>query len=857
MSFLKSQRIRLVNIYTFFAVFTSLPYVIFLFSKSTKIGIYVLFLTILLTFSWVWNYRGRPTLARLWLFSFSFFHLFFLSGLLGKEAGFQLIMILVLISGILLAEKPEWLSILYLFTLCITALIVLEVTNYSIFPESINIVNISNVYYGNLLITLAGSLSVAVFHGITYAQKFKQKIHDLEIANEVEQTIHYFSNSLYGKNSIDEILWDVTKNCIGRFGFVDCVIYLIDEKKAVLVQKAAFGNKNPKAFEIYKPIEIPLGQGIVGNVANNAKAEIISDTTLDSRYITDDENRLSEIAVPLIYKGKVLGVIDSEHPEKGFFTRRHLDTLQTIASLCANKIARTLADIEKEKALKAQIEAEKIKAIDELKTKLFTDVSHELRTPLTLIKGTIDKNLSKKIKTDWDVLKIHSDRLLRLINQLLDLSKLESGTYTLSPTPGDIMSFLRMTVSLFDSLASTRNIQFNTNIPEQAEWLEYDHDALEKIFQNLLSNAVKYTRNDSTINIKVEYKDYLILDVSDQGPGIPEEKLQKVFDRFYQLENQENTGTGIGLSITRELIELHGGSIHLKSIPGQGSTFRVILPLRKPLCQESGEKSTKPKSIKHEDTSTSGERERILIVEDHQEISDLIASILKPLYSVQTVQNGEDGIKFATNHLPDLIICDIMMPGTSGFDVCKILKNQTATNHIPIVLLTAKTEMKNKLQGLKTGADEYLVKPFDSEELKTRIKNLLDQRKLLRKKYQKVIELQPAEVVITNDEEIFLKKLMECVEDNMDNSEFEVSDLYHDMGLSRMQLYRKVKSLTNQSVAEFIRNQRLKRAAYLLKEGIMVSQVAYSVGYSSLSNFSKIFKEKYGVPPSEYFGIKP
>ncbi len=849
MSFLESQRIRLINIYTFIAVLSSILYGFFFLIRSPHSEAWILAISLLLSVTWIWNYHGKTSVARLWLYSLSFIYLVLLASTFGRDSGFQLIMILVLISGILLVEKPEWPAIIYLFGICSASFVFLEMTQYSLNSKPAFSRHIGLLYYVNLSMTLAGSLALAVFHGVNYAKKYRQKIWDLEMANEIESTIHYFSSSLFGKNTVDEILWDITKNCIGRLGFVDCVIYLLDEERQVLVQKAAFGNKNPREFEIYEPIEIQLGQGIVGAVAQTGQPELVTDTSRDSRYIADDAYRMSEIAVPMVYEGKVLGVIDSEHPETGFFTQRHLSILQTIASLGANKIIRSMAGEEKEKALKLQLEAEKIKAIDELKTKLFTNVSHELRTPLTLIIGTIDKNVSNAGQTDWDVLKRHTDRLLRLINQLLDLTKLESGSFTLHPRPGDISSLLRMIISLFCSAASSRNISIEDNIPLEPIWLNFDQDALEKICFNLISNAVKFSRNDSSVFVNFKYTDQLVLEITDQGMGIPVKDHAKIFERFYQVDDGSSGGSGIGLTITRELVDLHGGSIELSSTTGVGTTFRVTLPLLRahppvPQLDTPGDED-----IDHE---ASVEKNTVLLVEDNHEISNLVVSILQPGYHIVQAFNGESGIEKAESILPDLIICDIMMPGISGLEVCDSLKNRMATNHIPIILLTAKAEMESKLEGLRKGADDYLIKPFNPEELMTRVQNLLSQRSILREKFQKIIELRPSEVVITNDEEVFVRDLMSLLEANMDNSEFEVNDICRIMGLSRMQLYRKVKALTNQSVAEFIRNQRLNRAAYLLKEGVLVSQAAYSVGYSSLSNFSKIFKEKFGVPPSEY-----
>src|SRR5690606_34314499 len=350
---------------------------------------------------------------------------------------------------------------------------------------------------------------------------------------------------------------------------------------------------------------------------------------------------------------------------------------------------------------------EKIKAIDELKTKLFTNVSHELRTPLTLIIGTIDKNVSDAGQTDWDVLKRHTDRLLRLINQLLDLTKLESSSFTLHPRPGDISSLLRMIISLFCSAASSRNISIEDNIPQEPIWLNFDQDALEKICFNLISNAVKFSRNDSSVFVNFKYTDQLVLEITDQGMGIPVKDHAKIFERFYQVDDGSSGGSGIGLTITRELVDLHGGSIELSSTAGVGATFRVTLPLLRAHPPDPQMDTPGDADIEHE---ASFEKNTILLIEDNHEVSNLVVSILQPGYHIVQAFNGESGIEKAESMLPDLIICDIMMPGISGLEVCDSLKNRMTTNHIPIILLTAKAEMESKLEGLRKGADDYLIK---------------------------------------------------------------------------------------------------------------------------------------------------
>ena len=855
MSILKSQRIRLVNICAIFLFLFLLLYSLVTLAYSWRLGLLLLVMNFLVLVTWYWNHLGYPVTARNWLFGITYVHLFILAFVPSQDVGFPFVMIVILGAWVLIAGRIKWFHFLFAGLLYLLTIFVLESSEYGLFHAIVQIENPDTFYYLNLAITFAGLFGIGTFYVKLFSLHVHQKMHEIKSAREVERTIHYFSNSLFGKNTVDEILWDVTKNCIGRLGFVDCVIYLIDEERQILIQKAAFGNKNPTEFEIYQPIEIPVGKGIVGHVARTGRPVIVSDTTLDPRYIRDDIQRLSEIAVPLVYKNKILGVIDSEHPQKGFYTSRHLEILSTIASICANKISRAIADDERERARIMQIEAEKIRSIDELKTKLFTDISHELRTPLTLIMGTIEKNSNEKNSADWTILKKHTDRLLRLINQLLDLARLESGAYSISAEPGDIMAFLRMQISMFRSIAAIQDINILDNIPEQPLWLKFDKDPIEKIVHNILSNAIKFSFEHSSIFFEVNYNERLILVVRDQGMGISEAEQEKVFERFYHSRDPKgNPGTGIGLAIVKDLVLLFNGDITLTSVPGKGTTVRIELPLELVEFEEVENQESFSDFLDQIDDSAPGPEEQILVIEDDKDICDLIADILSPQYQVQTAMNGDTGIKMALSTVPDLILCDIMMPGKSGLEVTRDLKEHPATGHIPIILLTARVGNENKLEGLKTGADAYLIKPFDQEELRTRIRNLLDQRLLLRQRYQKILTLQPADIVITDRDEQFIKDLMSIVNDNMDNSEFGVQDICVKLGMSRMQLYRKTKKLTDQSVAEFIRGLRLQRAACLLKQGEMVSQVAYSVGYTSLSNFSKIFKNHYGCSPSEFNG---
>ncbi len=862
MTFDQLRKLRLVNLYTLLAVCTSLPYFIFFFSINSRVGITAFLFFLLLSFTWIFNIKKSYNLAKIWLFLCSYLYLFWLASTLGKSSAVQLLLVIVLFSGVILFELKEKHAFIWNIIICIIGFLILEMTSYSLYKITISESTMRLIYYFSLIIAISGSISIGFLYAVQYNVQIEQKENALEKAEEIESTIYYFSNSLFGKNTVDEILWDVTKNCIGRLGFTDCVIYLLDDEKQILEQKAAYGSKNPKEFEIYQPLAIPVGKGIVGHVAKFGKSLLIPDTSKDSRYIADDTDRLSEIAVPITFKNKIIGVIDSEHPDKNFYSEKHLNILSTISALCANKIAGVLAEEERVKALRAKILAEKIKEVDKLKSKLFANISHELRTPLTLMMGVIENHVGElDVNNDWKLLKSQTDKLLRLINQILDLTKIESRKFQINKSGNDIYKLLSDWTAMFESLAISNNVKLKTSIPKDSLWVPIDEDAMEKIMYNLISNAIKFSRPKTKIKVSASYQnEELSIQVKDEGIGIDKKDIPKIFDRFFQVENSSNLGTGLGLSLTKELVELHGGTISVKSKTNKGTSFTLLFPLKSLNTYEEQQEVSKKEGFNQVDNTKKGETgqeidqagNHILLIEDHQELADMIVSKLSLKYMVTHVLNGESGVAYARENLPDLVISDIMMKGIDGIKACESLKEDELTSHIPVILLTASADIDTKLKGLRTGADDYLTKPFVTDELIARIQNLLQQREKLKNKFQKIIRLKPSDIVIASTEELFLKKLLNIIDLNLDDGNFSVTQLSEAMGMSRVQIHRKLNALTGQSTTTFIRNQRLLRAAQLLEAKESVSQVAYAVGFSSLSYFTSAFKEQFGILPSLY-----
>ena len=515
--------------------------------------------------------------------------------------------------------------------------------------------------------------------------------------------------------------------------------------------------------------------------------------------------------------------------------------------------------------------------VHQMKTRFFANISHEFRSPLTLILGPL-KSLAENpdfssSKKQIDMMIRNAQRLLNLINQLLELSKIESGNMKLETSENDIVKFLKPIVHSFNSLSNKKFISYNFDFPKEKLMVYFDREKLEKIIANLLSNAIKYTPDFGKINVRVHSKnDKVIIEVEDNGIGIPEDEMEFVFNRYYRVnskESKKNKGTGIGLSLTKELVTLHKGEIELESKVGKGAVFKIHLPLGKEHLDESeiiesgldfmynNEKSNK-EIEKSNDSNQEMEVDGfpiVLIIEDNDDIRMYVADILKENYRVLQADNGSDGLKLALDNIPDLIISDIMMPGLDGYELCRKVKTDVKTSHIPVVLLTAKASNDSALTGFEMGADYFIIKPFNPKILLLRIRNMLKSRDVIKENILKkeTLNINPKNVQITTKDEDFIKKAVQIVEENMTNSNFYVEDLGKELGLSRMQLYRKLKGLIGQSANEFTRSIRLKRAAQLIEQDTLtISEVTYEVGFTDLQYFRDCFKKQFGVNPTEY-----
>jgi signal transduction histidine kinase/DNA-binding response OmpR family regulator len=530
--------------------------------------------------------------------------------------------------------------------------------------------------------------------------------------------------------------------------------------------------------------------------------------------------------------------------------------------------------------------------IDELKSRMFSNISHEFRTPLTLILGPLDDMIEEgeskrpSLKT-VKMMQRNASRLLTLVNQMLDLSKMDAGKLKIELVESDIVQTLRAMVLSFSSLAEQKHIHFEHEMPDHPYITWFDPDKLEKIINNLLSNAFKFTPENGIVKVAAKLSSgakttpvteftcenpVLELSVEDNGKGIPGEHLEKVFDRFHQVEGAseiEQIGTGIGLALTKELLTLMHGKVTVESTPGKGSIFKILLPLGKNHLKEkefiltdTGNIADKKIKIQEENLSSAGGEitstpdeqlyPLILIVDDHPDIRTHIRQKLKK-FRVLEAADGKAGLDISIEYLPDLIVTDLMMPEMDGVEFCKKLKTDERTSHIPVIMLTAKASVENRIEGLETGADDYITKPFNMKELLTRINNLIEQRRKLRERFSREVTLQPKDIAITSADEKFLNRTIEIIEKNMGDGEFDVASLREESGLSHMQLFRKLKALTDQAPGDFIRTIRLKRAAQLMQQKFgNIAEITYEVGFNNLSYFARCFREMFGMSPSEY-----
>ncbi|MCQ2190872.1 MAG: ATP-binding protein [Paludibacteraceae bacterium] len=535
-------------------------------------------------------------------------------------------------------------------------------------------------------------------------------------------------------------------------------------------------------------------------------------------------------------------------------------------------ILRNKLDLEKQKA-------EEMEKVEQLKLDFFTNISHELRTPLTLILGPLskilkDKGVSSESKKMAELAERNANKLLRLVNQILDFRKIESGSLQAIYKPGDLPALLETVVRAFQTEGEAKGIQISLDVDDasRGKRMLFDSDKIEKIVDNLVSNSMKFTPRGGAIKVAMEMLpqhkyaaenicDSFQISVADTGKGMSESDQKHVFERFYQSndEKEAGIGTGIGLNLVYDLVKLMDGEVLLDSALGKGTTFKVVLPFF-----ESGEESTE-KAEEPEESNTAVESQDgeaaelpeeekpvLLIAEDNEELRKFVAIHFESRFNVVEAEDGKIALEKAAEQIPDVVITDLMMPNICGDELCNKLKHDEKTSHIPIILLTAVHSKESEIESLKRGADDYITKPFDIEVLDQKVMNMMRLKDKIRSRFKIEMISEPTKVATQSPDEKFMIKAMKVIEDNLSDADFDIEKFAVEVGVSRMQLYRKMNAITGMTVKEFIRNIRIKRAKQLLEDGAMtVSEVAYNVGFKDIAYFRKCFKQQVGINPSE------
>lgn len=543
-----------------------------------------------------------------------------------------------------------------------------------------------------------------------------------------------------------------------------------------------------------------------------------------------------------------------------------------------------------------EAEKKRMQELAEMKTRFYTNITHEFRTPLTVILGMADQIGAKPgshFRSGLQLIRQNGHRLLRLVNQMLDLSKLEAGAMPLRLVQGDIVPYLMYVVEPFQRLAEEKSSRVHFTCDRDSLEMDFDPEKIESLLGNLLSNAVKFSPENSDIHVRVfapdsqDFKTYrqdgawysptekefsgkrIGLVVRDNGRGIPTDKLSQIFDRFSRVDQgvyhdhvMRPEGTGIGLAVVKELVKLMDGALFVKSRLGEGTEFHVYLPLTND-APPAPAAVTEPFEVE-EEIATGNHEERedhagpfrhelhhVLVVEDNAGVVQYLRAILQEDYRIAVAADGQEGIEMALESVPDLIITDVMMPRKDGFELCRVLKSDFRTSHIPIIMLTAKADMESTIAGLEQGADAYMTKPFNSRELRTRIRKLIELRDHLREKYRSMSLPFSKIAHPANPDEEFFHKLTEALEANMGDENFHSGDLCQALGVSRVQLFRKLKALTGVSASHVVRSFRLNKAKELLAgTDLNVSEIAFEVGFKDPANFTHAFTREFGEAPS-------
>lgn len=653
-----------------------------------------------------------------------------------------------------------------------------------------------------------------------------------------------------------QVQFDIGERMAAELGYPGAVMEVYKDKE--LLKRKEGKPAEAQAYEL-KYLKLK------DSVFNKEKAKQIA--RLQSRYETAQKDQ----TIKLLQQEKKI--------------QRIWQVLSVSVFLLVMAVAFFIYRLQRSRALRARqlLETEKLlniklKEMDKLKSGFFANISHEFRTPLTLILAPLENELKRKVPAESResmlLMQRNANRLLQLVNQLLDLSKLEAGRMELRVRQNQLKQLLVLLTASFESLLANKQISFvrNIDIPDRLYWC--DDDKVEKIVTNLLSNAFKFTSPNGTVTLTTTIGEdgYLSITVSDTGSGIPADEQSSIFLPFYQIRQDHHAqpGTGLGLPLVKELTKLYRGTVQVFSEPGKGTSFVVRIPIAKNLFPEeqliidSGDGvwgDLVPSQAHLADGGIGAgheilfqNRDVILIAEDHADLREFISAALQRQgFAVLTASDGKEALDFAVKFVPSLVLSDLVMPRMDGIGLTKKLKADERTSHIPVILLTAKNEQQSKVDGWNTGADDYLVKPFSPDELLARINNLIEQRKRLSQKFSEHVLVLPTPTHVQSLEDKFLARARSVVETHLEDYTFTVERMAGEMNLSRTQLLRKLKALTNLSPNDFIKDIRLKRAAELIQQKAdTITQIGYAVGFNDQSYFTKCFKKQFGMTPSEF-----
>lgn len=521
-----------------------------------------------------------------------------------------------------------------------------------------------------------------------------------------------------------------------------------------------------------------------------------------------------------------------------------------------------------------QIEKEKEHELNEAKITFFTNISHEFRTPLTLILSPVTELLEQfdfkeTVREKLLLVESNSKRMLRLINQLLDFRKSEHGLLKLNKTYSDFVGFAKEVFISFQNMAAKKQIDYHFESELESFPMEFDRNQMEIVLYNLLSNAFKYTRQNGKVDLRIRCDHgYLTVIVSDTGIGMTSEESERAFDRFFQAQNNDSNfaGSGIGLAFSKNILDLHGGEIKIQSTKGVGTQVKILFPLEevRELTDDESKSAELSLDFNHDENfddenDLNLERARksatILIADDNEDIRKYLKNLLEVEYYILEAEDGLMALEITTRELPDIIISDVMMPQMDGIKFCEAIKSQINTSHIPVILLTARTSLAYEMEGLKTGADDYITKPFNPGIIKTRISNILENRAKLREYYLNKVRFEPdtQDIHESDIDALFIEKAIKLVNDNLHDENFGIETMVDQLFMSQSTLFRKIKSLTGLSITGFVRSVRLKQAAQIiLQSNMKLSQVASEVGFNDYKHFKKSFQQQFGCLPSEY-----